>query len=429
MARYDRIAPLSAPSRESAFPGWLVLRDIEGNDRDTEGARRARLRFLAVRPVVRLLDRGIGGVSKESYKAQIEAVREELGYLPARDVERARLARFLHQIEEREAARIIGATIEMADACAYAGQTYAAEEYALVARGLAARNNEDGFECNANIVVARIYRLRGEYESARAAAQAAASAAQRLSLRVEFINARGEEALVLAANGDARPTLAILNECLQVVRAARNLHLEGLVQARLCSCEAILGNSNAAIEHGWIAIKQLDDVRERARVLEDLGLSFARSGLNKAAERCFAILAQRGVDPALRARARAALAVSSAAAGAAAQFHSRRLALLQDAAEWSADPRVASLVHLELGRGCLSNGDVDYARDHLREAILIARRHSLADVLARAEEVLTAMEQNSAYHLAAAGSVPVSEAARRLADQMEAMGDLVVIAS
>ena len=28
MARYDRIAPLPAPSREAAFPGWLVLREI-----------------------------------------------------------------------------------------------------------------------------------------------------------------------------------------------------------------------------------------------------------------------------------------------------------------------------------------------------------------------------------------------------------------
>jgi hypothetical protein len=112
MARYDRIAPLTAPVRESSFPGWLVLRDIEGNDRDVEAARRARLRFLALRPVTRLLERGVDGVGRESYLSQIEAVREELGYLPARDIERARLARFLHSIEGREAARVITATLE-----------------------------------------------------------------------------------------------------------------------------------------------------------------------------------------------------------------------------------------------------------------------------------------------------------------------------
>src|SRR5512146_336551 len=98
MARYDRIAPLSAPSRENTFPGWPVLRDLEGIDRDAELARSARLRFLVLRPVRRLLDRGIANVGRDSYLQQIETVREELGYLPARDVERARLARFLHQV-------------------------------------------------------------------------------------------------------------------------------------------------------------------------------------------------------------------------------------------------------------------------------------------------------------------------------------------
>ena len=78
MARYDRIAPITAPRRESSFPGWLVLRDIEGNDRDVEVARRARLRFLALRPVTRLLDRGIDGVSRDSYLSQIEAVRSAI---------------------------------------------------------------------------------------------------------------------------------------------------------------------------------------------------------------------------------------------------------------------------------------------------------------------------------------------------------------
>ena len=52
MARYDRIAPIPIPAREAAFPGWLMLRDLAGRERDPELARRARLRFLALRPLV-----------------------------------------------------------------------------------------------------------------------------------------------------------------------------------------------------------------------------------------------------------------------------------------------------------------------------------------------------------------------------------------
>src|SRR5436190_1707288 len=84
MARYDRIAPLVPPARDSAFPGWWILRDIEGLDRDVELARRARLRFLALRPVLRFAEGG-GTLPRDSYLAQIEGVREQLGYLPARD--------------------------------------------------------------------------------------------------------------------------------------------------------------------------------------------------------------------------------------------------------------------------------------------------------------------------------------------------------
>ena len=101
MARYDRIAPITAPARDSVFPAWLVLRDLEGRERDADLARRARLRYLAIRPVRRLLDRGASAVGISSYMAEIEVAREDLGYLPARDAERTRLARFLHQIEQR----------------------------------------------------------------------------------------------------------------------------------------------------------------------------------------------------------------------------------------------------------------------------------------------------------------------------------------
>ena len=59
MARYDRIAPLSSPARDRAFPAWPVLRDIEGQDRDIDVCRRARLRFLALR----LAGEGQGGAA------------------------------------------------------------------------------------------------------------------------------------------------------------------------------------------------------------------------------------------------------------------------------------------------------------------------------------------------------------------------------
>ena len=430
MARYDRIAPLSAPSRESAFPAWLVLRDIDGNDRDSEVARRARLRFLALRPVLRLLARGMDGVSRESYLAQIEAVREELGYLPSRDVERARLARFLHQVEEREPVRIITAALEMAEACAAAGQTYGAEEYALTALGIAAANGEGRLHGAASTSMSRIHRSRGELAEAEAYANAALTTAQRFDARIDVVYARAELALAAAQRGDRAGALAMLEQTVREMRSAGDAQAEALAAARLCACLLLLEEPAAALEHGWAALRQLDDLRERATLLDLVGTALARLGLHKAAERCFSMVAQRGVDPALRARARAGQAVAAAAAGSLTVFRERRAALLNDAAEWSADPRVAALVNLELGRGCVVAGDVDFARDHLRDAISLARRLSLADVLQQAEDVLTALEQNSTSDLVGiAASGPAADTVRKIADQVEALLDLSLVPS
>ena len=159
MARYDRIAPLTSPSRDHAFPAWAVLRDVEKQDRDVDVCRRARLRFLALRPVRRLLDRDAVAVSEQSYLRQIEAVREELGSLSARDVERARLTRFLRQIEDRDPARLVTALLEFAQQVLAAGHDYAAEEYALTAQGLAASTGSGQRQAAAR-VLERIARLR-----------------------------------------------------------------------------------------------------------------------------------------------------------------------------------------------------------------------------------------------------------------------------
>lgn len=425
MARYDRLAPLSAPLRDSAFPAWPVLRDIEGNDRDVELARRARLRFLALRPVRRLLDRGFANVGRESYLAQIEAVREELGYLPARDVERARLARYLHNIEDGEPGRIITATLEMANACAAAGQTFGAEEYALTALGLALAGGDVHLQGVGNTTLARIYRKREQWSDAAACVLKAVELAESVGDQCEAVRARAELAFGAADRGDREAARSILGETLAAARGCKDAQAEALAQAKLCACELAFGNPGGALEHGWSALHRLDDLRERAALLEQVGIAFADVGLHKAAERCFTMVAQRGVDSALRARARAGQAAQAAAVGAAHVFRDRRVALLNDSAEWSGDPRVAAFVQLELGRASLLTHDLDIGREHLREAIATARRHSLGDILARAETALEALDDNILKPVVAPHTVPpAADAARRIAEQLDALPDL-----
>lgn len=129
MARYDRIAALPPPDRAHTFAGWSILRDLEGRDRDPDLARRARLRFLALRLIRRLIDQGIYEISAESFERQLESVREELGVLPARDPERIRIAEFLHQLRELSPIKVATATLDLGEAAEAENLEHAAEEF------------------------------------------------------------------------------------------------------------------------------------------------------------------------------------------------------------------------------------------------------------------------------------------------------------
>jgi hypothetical protein len=137
MARYDRIAALAPPDRARTFNCWSVFRDIEHCERDADRGRRARLRFLALRLVRRLIDQGVDAVPVESFERQIESVREGLGFLPARDPERVRIAEFLHRIRRRMPMEIAIATLDMGEAAEAEHQEHAAEEFYHAALDLA----------------------------------------------------------------------------------------------------------------------------------------------------------------------------------------------------------------------------------------------------------------------------------------------------
>ena len=76
----------------------------------------------------------------------------------------------------------------------------------------------------------------------------------------------------------------------------------------------------------------------------------------------------------------------------------------------------AGSVHTDLAQSCVLIGDLDDAREHLRNAISLARRHNYVELLDRAEGILTALEQNTEVLLQPR---PSSEAAKRIAAQIE----------
>lgn len=293
MARYDRIASLPPPARDEAFPGWPVLRDLESRERDPDLGRRVRLRFLALRPVRRLLAQGVDAVPADSFDRQVEGVREELGLLPARDPERIRLTRFLRQVRLRTPLALTTATLDLGEMIEAAGHLNGAAECYRIALEIAEAYRLDPEQVTALRLLGGIHRKSGRWDDAEKAFRLAVDLAHRLTHPQQWT--RSAEALALVLRERGRPDEAgrLYERMLEhaVEHAEPTLYADALVGICLAKVEA--GDLDAAIEHGWEAIGRTTDEAQRTAVIHALGLAFAGLGLNDAAERCQQVLADR----------------------------------------------------------------------------------------------------------------------------------------
>lgn len=420
MARYDRIAPLGAPPRERVFPAWLALRDLEGCERDADLARRARLRFLALRPVRRLLRQGIDGVPVESFERQVEGIREELGHLSARDPERAQLAKYLHRIRQRTPLALVTATLDMGEMAESAGHYWAAQEFYLTGLELAEVHGLVPEQIIALRLLGRICRNSTCWDRAEEYYRRALRLAEDLGERRQWARAMDGMAAVHRFRADPDGARRLLEEARARGREWEDPHVVAIATAGLCVHELALDEPERAVEYGWEAVRSLERGDERANVLANLAVAFERLGMYLAAERCYAAVVSETTSLARSMHARAAHAVMAALTGEANTFRARRRAILAESAGWDGEPSIAAQVHLELGRGCLLVGDVDFARDHLRETIAIAKRHGFTELLLRAEEQLAQHESAATAAAARPSHERPGEVARRIAAQVAA---------
>ena len=425
MARYDRIARLDAPARDHTFPGWLTLRDLEGREREPELGRRARLRFLALRPVRRLLLRGLDGPASESFDRQIEAVREELGQLPSRDPERQRLSEYLKEIGGRTPRGVARATLDVGAAAESDGHPFAAEEFYRTGLELAEAHGLAAERVLALRHLARRHRERREWDEAEALLREAAELAGAEKDAPAWAEAIDDLAIIRQRQGDldgARQALERIAE-----RGAQEHDDRLIARAAAGRCRLALadGNPERAVEDGWNAIRLMPpSSEERNTVLLDMGAALRGLGQHEAALSAYRIVARWAAWPEHRVEARVEQAVVAAQAGDADAVRSLRAELLDKADR--TDPRMASLVDLGLGRATLLVGDVDDARDHLRRAIATARDADLDDTLGRAEDLLTALE--SGPDTVVAKVRPASDAVRAVATRVVELGEELVSA-
>lgn len=389
MPRYDRIAPLPCPTRECAFPAWTVLRDLEGRERDADFGRRVRLRFLALRPVKRLVARGIERVPAESFERQIECVTEQLGALSARDPERGRLANFLHQLRKRTPVSVAAATLDMGEVVEDAEHLHGAEEFYRTALELAEAYGLLPQRAIAHRLLGRVYRKAGRWAEAAGSYEIAAKLSNALGDVEQWCRSLDGLASTHREQGRFDEARRVYDELLAHGEERRNELLAATALAGLCQTELDAGDPDRAVGLGWLALPRAIDAEQRHAVLCTLGRAFAGLGLYGAAERCHAIVAQR----------------TAAAA-----------------------TRVQAL--LDLARIAAHVGRSDFARERLREAVAEAQRNGLQRLLLRAEELLADLERGAAGEaISAPVTATPSEYTRRIAAEIETLDTSLVPAT
>lgn len=422
MARYDRIARIPPPAREQAFPGWMTLRDLEGRERDPELGRRSRLRFLALRPVRRLLREGIDGPDAGSFRQQLDHVRQELERLPARDPERLQLLEYLQEIGARTPMGLVTATLDMGATAEAAGQGTAAEEFYLTGLEVARKHELPQQQVRALRRLARVLRARQDWDGAMGRGREAATLADATADLFQWALATDGMAAVCATRGDRPGARGLLEAIARRGEDGDNDQVRAIAAAGTCALELRARRPEAALNAGSAALDLIEaGDPHRNRLLLDMASAFRHLGLWEAAEGCYRVVSGRATWVEHRAEAEAERAIMAAERGDPAGFRQRRgkiLDLLSDP-----DPQLTALLHLGLGRGCVLAGDMDDAREHLRQAISIARGAALDTVLSRADELLEALEQGTMSPARPREASAATEAGRRIADRTRALLD------
>ena len=413
MARYDRIAPLAAPVRDRVFAGWPLLRDLDGK-RDADLGRRTKLRFMAYRPLRRLLDHGITGVPVASFERQLDTVQEELGILNPRDPERIRLAAFLQLLRRRSPESTVAAALLAGVLAEDRGYNHAAGEFYGAALEAALQHSLAEERVRAQLRLAHFADATGGdgVREALADAREVSATLPDEALRIEVLESLASIDPESHA-ASARDEIAAL--------AARGSNLE--VRARAAAVRARLdmaaGNVARALEVCWHSFIALTDGNQRLQAARTLAAALSRMGQRGAADLCLQRAEADAQAPETLFRLQVDAVCITGHAGEAELFHERRSGLLPQL-EYSRSECVAFIEsHLDLAAAALDCQSVDFARDHLRHAIEVARQRQRARALMRAESLLSRLEEPQ---VAAPQAIPDERGvARRIAAALAAL--------
>jgi tetratricopeptide (TPR) repeat protein len=417
---YGRSAAESSASE--AFSGWAVLRDMEGEDRDSVMSRRIATRFLVAR-VVRSVVEADFSSSQDSLSSQLQSVEREFQVLPPGDKEREGWQRVLDGLRQGNREEAASAVLELADHVLSQGHLDGSLDLFHAAYLIGVGSAISAAAIDGARFQGLVSRRLGKwddafhwYDVARELALAYGDD-RRLGFVVDGVGGS------LRVQGKFEEAAECHREVVEIARRIADVTLEGYGYHALMSDMRGLGKLDVAIQEGWRAFQCHSSSMHRFRVLNSLAGVLVEAGDYDSAEHAYHLVLAGSKEFMHRLHALDAVAYIKALRGDEDGF--REALARVDAFDWRASDvhTVATLLYYR-GRGLALLGLVDEAQAWLLEAVEYSKANGASGIGTDASRTMIDLEAGT---LVAERTTPGNTGADSEADLSSIRAELVAL--
>jgi tetratricopeptide (TPR) repeat protein len=238
----------------------------------------------------------------------------------------------------------------------------------------------------AHLQRARVLRLAGRHDEARAAYELAGELAVARGDTHSLLLSRIGGAIVLQKVGNLPESERVLRGVLAEAERVGDRDVEGRACHDLAAALHLAGRTARAVPLAFRAYRLYDLPVQRARALSDTGVLLKALGVYAAARQAFSVVLQGKPPPEIRLRAVVELLEVDALAGDRVSFERWRRELTDRYDDLPPDERVNFEIHVGIGLALF--GSYDQAERHVQRAIDVAERHAFGERIFHAEAVL-----------------------------------------
>jgi len=385
-SRERTAASTEADPKPPGFPGWQVLGDIEGRQRDQDSSQRISSRFLVARAVRGVLEDELVP-DMDSLAYQTNGIRRELGLEEEADRERDVWVRVLASLESVQFKKLLAALLEWGKVVEDLGHQNGALEIQRLAYDLAVAIGAPDAAVDAARFQAKAYRTLAEWDRAVSWYGVARRVAEEVGNPRQLAAVIDGMANTYRDRGNLPRARELLQEVMALGHEEDDRYALAIAHHDLMTVERLCGNMVQAIQHGWTAVQGYDSNDGSLKALFDLAGVLRETGELLAARDAYAVVADQLKGFEYRLMSLDALAFIAALLGDRVQYQALRTQM--DGEGWEElSPLYQGQVLFYRGLSSRALGSEVEGKARLREALEYAEQHSLNWLIFDIEEAL-----------------------------------------